>query len=72
MFNNRQIENIPKILGLKYEWTYSNKGASSILVENVIEYKPFSYWLIDKRTGEKFHTDTVKKFKKFCEELSPN
>lgn len=70
MFNNRQVESIPKNLGLSYRWIYPEKGASSIIVEEKIQYKPFSNWLIDLRTNEKYHFDTVKKYKELCEQLA--
>lgn len=72
MFNKRQVEAIPKELGLSYKWNFPDTGSSSIIVEDVIEYKFFSNWVIDLRTGEKFHNDTPQKFRKLCEEIAKN
>lgn len=70
MFNRKQVELIPKNLGLSYRWIYPAKGTSSIIVEEAIEFKPFSNWLTDLRTNQRYHSDTVNKYKKFCKELS--
>lgn len=68
MFNNQQVEKIPSDLGLSFEWKHPNEGASSIIVEGKIEFKPFSHWVIDLRTNKKYHNDD--KFRKLCEELA--
>ncbi len=68
MFNNQQVEKIPSDLGLSYKWNYPDSGASSIIVEEVIEFKPFSHWVTDLRTGKKFHSDN--KFRELCKELA--
>jgi hypothetical protein len=70
MFNRKQVEKIPVDLGLSYYWNSPEQGASSIIVENKIEFKHFSHWVTDLRTGEKFHNDN--KFYELCEELSKN
>ncbi len=72
MFNNAQVEAIPQKLGLMYRWVYPDKGASSIIVEEAIEYKPYSNWIIDLRSGEKYHSDTSRRFKEMCKELKTN
>lgn len=70
MFNHEQIEKIPKDLGLRFLWRqkYQNKGARTIIVEGVIEYKPYSYWL--KYRGENHHKNTRRKFEELCQELA--
>lgn len=72
MFNKQQVSAIPEELGLSYKWNTPESGAASIIVEGVIEYKFFSNWLIDRRTGEKFHSDTPNKFRYLCQELAKN
>lgn len=68
MFNNQQVEKIPHDLGLKFRWLHPEKGASSIIVEEQIEFKPFSNWVTDLRTGEKFHDSS--KFIELCTALA--
>lgn len=68
MFNNQQVEKIPTDLGLSFHWESPEQGASSIIVENMIEFKPFAHWVTDLRTGEKFHNDS--KFRELCTDLA--
>lgn len=70
MFNNEQITKFVKSLGLSYKWTNPIEGVNSIIVEDVIEYKPFACKLRDLRTEKKYTSDTTKKFKELCIELS--
>lgn len=67
MFNNAQVELIPKNLNLSYKWTNPESGANVIIVEEVITFNPFSNWITDLRNGEKHHLNTPQKFKKLCE-----
>lgn len=42
-------------------------GYDFLIVEGVVEYKPFSNKLLDKRTGESFTSSTFDRFKERCE-----
>lgn len=66
MFNNYQVEKFVADLGLSYEWIEGS--TSTIVVENVIEFKPFSCWVTDLRTGQKYHATS--KFRELCKELA--
>lgn len=68
MYNNKQVEQFLDNLGLSYEWRTPMHGAASIIVENTIEYKPFSHWVTDLRTKKNYHLDNI--FKKLCQELA--
>ena len=68
MFSNKQVEKIPSDLGLQFHWNHPEQGASSIIVENKIEFKPFSHWVTDLRTNENFHYDD--KFRELCKSLA--
>ncbi|WP_102400952.1 hypothetical protein [Haloimpatiens massiliensis] len=70
MFNNNQVESIPEKLGLSYRWLNPESGANVIIVENVIEFKPFSNWITDLRNNKKYHSDTIRKFQELCRELA--
>ncbi len=39
-----------------------------IIVEGVIEYQPYSYWL--KYKGQKYHNNTRCKFEELCKEVA--
>lgn len=69
-YNNSQVEAIAEKFGLSYRWIYPSEGASSIIIEECIEYKPFSNWIIDLRTNKKYHSNTVIIFKDLCKELA--
>lgn len=70
MFNNGQVTEFVKSLGLSYEWTNPEVGANAIIVENAIEYKPYACKLRDLRTQETYSSNTTKKFKELCTELA--
>jgi len=71
-FNNSQVEKIPKDLDLRYYWTNPSKGANTIIVEDILEYKPFSNKLLDTRTNESMIFNTYDEFKKRCEDIKKN
>lgn len=70
--NKRQVSKIPEKLGLDYIWESPDTGCDSIIVENSIQYKFSSKWLIDLRTNEKYHSNTSEKFCELCKELAEN
>lgn len=70
MFNNAQAEKVPKDLGLSYRWTNPPQGANAIIVEESIEYKPFSCKLKDLRTNKSYTSNTTEEFKRLCRELA--
>lgn len=72
MFNKKQVSAIPEKLGLNYIWESPDIGCASIIVENSIQYKFFSNWLIDLCTNQKYHSGTFDKFCELCEELAKN
>lgn len=72
MFNNNQVGKFVKDLGLSYKWTNPSEGANAIIVENAIQYKPFSCKLKDLRNNKSYTSNTTKKFKELCKELANN
>lgn len=79
MFSNAQVEDFINKCGLKYKIHYAsdtqNRGSTWFCVydkknQPALDFNPFSCWLVDLRTNQKYHTDTVTKFKKFCQILS--
>lgn len=68
MFNDQQIELFLKNLGLTFRWDKPLQGAKSIIVEEVVQYQPFTCWVTDLRTGEKIHS--TNKFIDLCQQLT--
>lgn len=79
MFSNAQVEIFLKECGLDYcihrPSNVQSKGSTWFRVydkkhQPALDFNPFSCWLVDLRTNQKYHTDTVTKFKKICQILS--